>query len=251
MKDRIGHIREQVKKEKKVVVSQLSKKYGVTEETIRRDLEKLEAEGFLTRTYGGAVINSVSPEEHIHYYRRMIIRQEEKQQIAKAFFGIASSKRSVSTDASTTVMEMVRVLRDQRNLTILSVSTEIFRELTGSKINIISVGGVFNEDTLSLQGNLAKENIKKYHVDLAILSCKGLDMEKGITDSSEREADVKTEMIKHASEVALLADYTKFDKMAFVKIMDWDKVTYLVTDQRPSDEWVNFCEKKGIALIYQ
>ena len=68
--------------------------------------------------------------------------------------------------------------------------------MTGSEIHILSTGGVFNEDSLSLQGNLAKENIRRYHVDLALLSCKGLDMDKGIMDSSEREADVKTEMVK-------------------------------------------------------
>ena len=65
MKNRLEHIREQVKNEKKVTVSELSKIYKVTEETIRRDLEKLEKEGFLTRTFGGAVLNSASQKEHI------------------------------------------------------------------------------------------------------------------------------------------------------------------------------------------
>ena len=151
---------------------------------------------------------------------------------------------------NTTVMEAIRLLKANRNITVLSSSTEIFREMTGSEIHILSTGGVFNEDSLSLQGNLAKENIRRYHVDLALLSCKGLDMDKGIMDSSEREADVKTEMVKQALEVALLADHTKFERTAFVQFLDWDKVTYLVTDERPSDQWVEFCKEKGITLIY-
>ena len=77
MKNRLEHIREQVKNEKKVTVSELSKIYKVTEETIRRDLEKLEKEGFLTRTFGGAVLNSASQKEHIHFYKRTSIRSEE------------------------------------------------------------------------------------------------------------------------------------------------------------------------------
>ena len=250
MKNRLEHIREQVKNERKVTVSQLSKIYKVTEETIRRDLEKLEAEGFLTRTFGGAELNSTSQKEHIHFYRRMSIQQEEKKKIARAFYDIVSTKRSISADASTTVMEMTRLLKNHRNLTLLSVSTEIFREMAGSKIGIICAGGVFNEDSLSLQGNLTKENIRRYHVDLALLSCKGLNMENGIMDTSEREADVKTEMIKQAAQVALLADHTKFDRTAFVQFMDWDKVTYLVTDERPSDQWVEFCRQHEIQLIY-
>lgn len=71
-------------------------------------------------------------------------------------------------------------------------------------------------------------------------------MDKGIMDSSEREADVKTEMVKQALEVALLADHTKFERTAFVQFLDWDKVTY----ERPSDQWVEFCKEKGITLIY-
>ena len=76
MKNRLEHIREQVKNEKKVTVSELSKIYKVTEETIRRDLEKLEKEGFLTRTFGGAVLNSASQKEHIHFYNRSIKRKK-------------------------------------------------------------------------------------------------------------------------------------------------------------------------------
>ena len=244
MKNRLEHIREQVKNEKKVTVSELSKIYKVTEETIRRDLEKLEKEGFLTRTFGGAVLNSASQKEHIHFYKRTSINQKEKAKIAQLFKEVLDQKRTIAADASTTVMEAIRLLKANRNITVLSSSTEIFREMTGSEIHILSTGGAFNEDSLSLQGNLAKENIRRYHVDLALLSCKGLDMDKGIMDSSEREADVKTEMVKQALEVALLADHTKFERTAFVQFLDWDKVTYLVTDERPSDQWVEFCKEK-------
>lgn len=250
MKSRLERIREQLKVEHKVTVSELSKKYKVTEETIRRDLEKLEAEGFLTRTFGGAVLNVAVQKEHIHFYKRASINREAKNKIAGLAAEILNKKRTISTDASTTVMEAVKLLKENRDLTVLSVSTEIFRELAGSEINIISAGGTFNQGTLSLQGNLAKENIKRYHVDIALLSCNGIDMEKGITDSTEREADVKAEMIKQAQAVMLLADHTKFEKTAFVKFLDAEDMDYLVTDEDPGQEWKKFCEKKGIQLIY-
>ena len=204
----------------------------------------------MTRTFGGAVLNSASQKEHIHFYKRTSINQKEKAKIAQLFKEVLDQKRTIAADASTTVMEAIRLLKANRNITVLCSSTEIFREMTGSEIHILSTGGVFNEDSLSLQGNLAKENIRRYHVDLALLSCKGLDMDKGIMDSSEREADVKTEMVKQALEVALLADPTKFERTAFVQFLDWDQVTYLVTDERPSDQWVEFCKEKEITLIY-
>ena len=151
MKNRLEHIREQVKNEKKVTVSELSKIYKVTEETIRRDLEKLEKEGFLTRTFGGAVLNSASQKEHIHFYKRTSINQKEKAKIAQLFKEVLDQKRTIAADASTTVMEAIRLLKANRNITVLSSSTEIFREMTGSEIHILSTGGVFNEDSLSLQ----------------------------------------------------------------------------------------------------
>lgn len=251
MGSRLENIRTQIKNEKKVTVSSLSKKYGVTEETIRRDLEKLEAEGFLTRTFGGAVINSGSQKEHIHFYKRSVINQEEKRKIAGLAKGILETKRTITADASTTTMEAIKQLKGYKGKTILSSSTEIFREMTGSGLHIISTGGIYNEETLSLQGNIAKDNIKKYHVDIAVISCKGLDMEKGIMDSSERETDVKTEMIKQALEIALLADHTKFERTAFVKFLELEKIDYLITDKKPSEKWIEFCKVRGIKLIYE
>ena len=138
MKNRLEHIREQVKNEKKVTVSELSKIYKVTEETIRRDLEKLEKEGFLTRTFGGAVLNSASQKEHIHFYKRTSINQKEKAKIAQLFKEVLDQKRTIAADASTTVMEAIRLLKANRNITVLSSSTEIFREMTGSEIHILS-----------------------------------------------------------------------------------------------------------------
>lgn len=253
-KDRLMLIREQIKTDKKVVVADLSCMYNVTEETIRRDLEKLESEGILTRTFGGAVLNNTMPLENLHYYKRAAINSEEKRKIATAFYDVLKTKSTISTDSSTTVMEAVKMLnsRNSRNsdITILSVSTEIFRELAETDIRIISTGGNFNKKTLSLQGVIAKENISRYHVDIVLISCKGLDIEKGAMDTNENEAEMKRCMIKQGEEVALLADHTKFNKTVFAHLVDLEEIDYLVTDQEPDEEWIRLCKEKKIQLIY-
>lgn len=76
-------------------------------------------------------------------------------------------------------------------MTVVTNSTEVFREFQQTSINVISTGGVFNKKTLSLQGQLAKSNIVKYSVDLALISCKGLNIDKGVQDSNEGEAEIK------------------------------------------------------------
>lgn len=248
-RDRIKAIKQKVKIEKKVTVSELSRIYQVTEETIRRDLEKLEAEGFLTRTFGGAVLNNSVPSENVHFYKRAAIHSDEKKKIAEVFYPMLKDKVTVSLDSSTTAMEAVKLLKD-KELTILSVSTEIFREFGDTNAMIISSGGVFNKKTLSLQGEVAKDTIGRYHVEIALISCRGLDLSKGITDTSESESEIKRCLIRQAEEVALLVDHTKFGKRAFAKLLDFDKVDYLVTDQRPDNEWIQLCKEKNIRLIY-
>ena len=87
-------------------------------------------------------------------------------------------------------------------------------------------------------------------MDLALISCKGLSIEKGVLDSNESEAEIKKAMLAQAEEVALLADYSKFGQSAFVNLIDLKRVNYLVTDRKPDDEWVDYCNEYGIELIY-
>lgn len=249
-KDRLELIKNMIQTEKKVVVSELSSIFGVTEETIRRDLEKLENEGVLTRTFGGAVLNIENQREGIHFYQRAGIHIEEKRKMAIAFAPFLKDKLTIAADASTTVMEVVKLIPNSRDVTLLTTSTAVFNEMANTDIHILSVGGVFNRSTLSLQGTMAKENIKKYHVDLLLISCKGLDMEYGIMDSKEAEAEVKKTMSEHAREVALFADHSKFDKRAFAHLLDFGDIDYLVTDKKPDDRWVEFCERNHITLVY-
>lgn len=249
-KDRLELIRQMIQTEKKVTVSSLSTSFGVTEETIRRDLEKLENEGILTRTFGGAVLNVQMQREGIHFYKRANIRLEEKRKMAVVSTKLLEGKATIAADASTTVMEAVKLIKNSRDINLLTTSTAVFQEMANTDINILSTGGVFNRSTLSLQGAVAKENIKKYHVDILLISCKGIHIEKGVMDSKEPEAEVKKIMMEQAREVALFADHSKFNETAFAPLTGFDKIDYLITDQKPENKWIEFCKKNQVKLIY-
>lgn len=249
-KERLMVIRQTVQTQKKVSVGELSRICRVTEETIRRDLEKLEADGVLTRIHGGAIWNEGAQKEGIHFYRRLSIHQREKQEIARKTAALLEGKNTISADSSTTVVEALKLLPDSQDITIVTNSTEVFREFQQSAFNIISTGGEFNKKSLSLQGQLAKTNITKYNVNLALISCKGLSIEKGVLDSNESEAEIKKAMLEQAEEVALLADHSKFDQSAFIALVEVKELNYIITDRKPSDEWVEYCSEHGIQLIY-
>ena len=249
-KDRLGKIRQIALNEKKLSVSSLSSIFQVTEETIRRDLEKLESEAFLTRTYGGAILNTRSQVDGIHFYKRSKEHLEEKKKIAVKVLSLLDGRETLAVDSGTTVMETIKLLKDRADLTILTNSTEVFHELALSDINVVSTGGEFNKNSLSLQGELTKSIIKQYHVDFMMMSCKGLDMESGALDSNGKEAEIKKALLDQAAEVALLVDSSKFDHKAFVKLTEWENINYIITDTEPSDKWKDFCKEKNISLIY-
>lgn len=249
-KERLAFICQKIQAEKKISVSDLSQMCSVTEETIRRDLDKLETEGTITRVHGGAIWNENGQKEGIHFYRRQSKRFREKQEIAVKAMEILKGKQTIIADSSTTVAEALNLLPDSADITVVTNSTEVFNTFQQSQINFVSTGGIFNKKSLSLQGRLAKSNIEKYNVGLALVSCKGLNIEKGVFDSNESEAEIKRTMLGQAEEVALLVDHSKFDQTAFVNLIDLNKVDYIITDRRPSDIWVDYCEENGIRLIY-
>jgi DeoR/GlpR family transcriptional regulator of sugar metabolism len=144
-KDRIQAIKQMVANDKKVAVSNLSAIFQVTEETIRRDLEKLEDEGFLTRTYGGAVLNTTALSDNIHFYKRAKSHFEEKQIIARNALPFIKNKTTMAADSSSTAMELLKLLKERNDLTLLTNSAEAFHELAQSEINVVSTGGELNK----------------------------------------------------------------------------------------------------------
>ncbi|MGG5372367.1 DeoR/GlpR family DNA-binding transcription regulator [Enterococcus sp. AZ196] len=249
-KDRISLIKQLLINEKKVSVASLSEQFSVTEETIRRDLDKLEAEGILTRTYGGAVLNSEETVSNIPFYKRAEHNVEAKQAIAFKVREVLESVHTIAADASSTVMETLKLLKDREDMTIVTNSSEALRELMVSEVNVLSTGGILNKRTLSMQGDLTERAIENYNVEMAVISCKGIDKQVGATDTNEVEARIKKIMIAQASEVMLLIDSEKFCKKGFVHLSNIDQINHVVTDKKPSDDWIDFFTKNNIQLHY-
>ncbi|EUJ47779.1 DeoR/GlpR family DNA-binding transcription regulator [Paenilisteria rocourtiae] len=248
--ERKDKILSEIKKNKKVHVSQLAKIFSVSEETIRRDLDKLEKEGIVERSYGGATLSQHTNED-LPYATRNIINVEEKKVIAGKTTSLIKAGDSLIADTSSTVFEALNLLvREKENLTIITNSITAVDLLSKFKVQLILTGGTLRTKSNSLIGSDAANTISRYFVDYAIISCKGISMENGITDSNEPEAEIKNHMLKRANKVILVADASKFDKSAFINIVDISEIDYLITDQEPSHEWRQFLKEKNVTLIY-
>ena len=121
LKDRLDHLRGIVRTEKKVKVTELSQRFDVTEETIRRDLERLELEGLITRTHGGAVLKVENMFDRLGYIHRSRTNVEEKKKIAQIVASIIPMQATLFADASSTVMEALTLMADRDDITALTL----------------------------------------------------------------------------------------------------------------------------------
>ncbi|WP_199620856.1 DeoR/GlpR family DNA-binding transcription regulator [Paenibacillus alkalitolerans] len=219
-------------------VSELSELCQVTEETIRRDLDRLEQAGRLRRSHGGAVsVRDQQPE--IPYYEREIVHAEEKKRIAEEAVTRIQPRDRILLDASSTAWYMAKIVPDIP-LTVLTNSMKVATELSGKeKIEVVSTGGILAARSLSFVGPLAERSLESYHVDKAFLSCKGVHAERGISESNELQARVKQKMIDIADQVILLADSSKFGVQAFTHVADLSEADSIITDRRVSKETLN------------
>ena len=241
---------ETLQREKRVVVSELSARFGVSEETIRRDLEKLSEEGYAIKTYGGAVLN-----EETYNDMPFVVRKDtnvaEKQIIGKLIAEIVQDGETIMVDASTTSVFAGRYLKARKDITMITNSVGLLLEMSDvPSFRVISTGGNLRGDTLSLTGNQVDKVFSSYVVDTAIFSCKGIDIAAGATDSNEVNAYIKRTILGAAKRKMLAVDHTKFGKTALVRICKTDELTHVITDERPSNEWLDYLSAHGIACVY-
>ena len=247
--ERKNAILERLQKEQRVLVAELSQEYGVTEETIRRDLDKLEKEGFVKKTYGGAVLNENTNIEMPLRIREKTNRKE-KQIIAKLVASMIEEGDSIILDSSSTSLMVAQELKNRKKLTVITNSLEVLIELSKSNgVQVISTGGVLKSSSLSLIGKNAEKMLENFYVDKAVISCKGLDIKKGATDSSEADAEIKKSMISCSKKLILAADSTKFGRISFAKILDLREGDVLVSDAVPDPLWKQRLAEIGVAVV--
>ena len=239
-----------LQEEGKVIVTALSQEFGVSEETIRRDLEKLESDGYAVKAYGGAVLNENNNTE-LPFIVRKNKNVTAKQKIASMAAGLIKDGDCVMLDASSTAVFVAKHLKEKKNMTVITNSIEILLELADVTCwQVLSTGGMVKEGSLALIGRQAEEMLSGFHVDVSVVSCKGMDLEAGFTDSSEMHAEIKKKMLKAARHKVLAVDSSKFGKISFKEIGRFEDLTEVVTDCEPDENWKALFSAAGIECIY-
>lgn len=228
-------------------VAELASRLEVTQETIRRDLVKLEEEGKVQRTHGGALPRETAHGPH-PYQQRQLVEVEAKRSIAKQAVLEVAEEDVVFLDGSTTTFQLAKRFPDIR-CTVLTHSEPIFRELaTRNHVELVSTGGVYDRRHSCFVGPLAEQMLKSLHVTKAFMGCKGLDFERGFNDASVRHMNLKRAIIQAADEVILLVDHTKMNVRSRYYFAKLDEVDVVISDPKLSEEHRRELRLRDVAI---
>ncbi len=237
-----------LKEKKNVTVTELSEKFKVTEETIRKDLKLLEQEGFLVKTYGGAFVQEGTLND-ITVSIRKESYQENKILIAQQAIKLIDNGDSVFLDSSTTAYQIALALKNKR-ITVATNSLLICDCLSSANnVDLVMTGGILSRPHMSFIGKDAANTIGRYYFDKAFLSCRSVSLEHGITDSNDEIAEVRRLVLSRAHGVFLVVDHTKFNKTSFVNIGGLQQVSAIITDKPLEKKWKDHLDSKNIKVF--
>lgn len=247
--ERQEEIEEILRRERTISVAELSRKFAVSEATIRRDLKSLAEKKAIQRVYGGA-LQAEKARFELPFSEKEAKQKEEKLWITKKAVEMIFAGDTIAMDGGTTTLALARNISHIDNLTLVTNSLPIAVELaTHKNINLIMTGGSLRGLNLTFVGPLSKDILDKLHIDKLFTSTVGFTMAEGLSTTDVLEAETKRYMIERAKEVILIADHTKFGKLAFVNVAPLKCVQKLVTDKGMEEKQIRKLEKLGIEVI--
>lgn len=228
---------------------ELVARFGVSDETIRRDLSLLERDGVLTRVHGGAT----SPEhrgDEPTFDRRSVLHAAAKQSMARAAVALIGVGEAVYIDVGTTALEVARALPADWRGTVVTPSVPVAVELAErSSVETLLLGGRVRPGDLSTSGEHAVAVLGEYYLDVAFLGSGGVHAEAGLTDFHPDEVELRRLALARSGKSHVLADASKHDAIAVRQVCGLDDFTSLICDQAPSGVLAQALQEAGTDIV--
>jgi DeoR family transcriptional regulator, aga operon transcriptional repressor len=233
-------------------VSDLSSTFGVSEVTIRTDLEALSEEGKIRRVRGGAIHRTTVAREP-SFEQAADELASEKQAIGRAAASLVESGQTLILDAGSTTAAVARALADRRDLRDVTVFTNGLRialelEPAIPHLTVIVTGGALRPSQHSLVSPMGTVILDQIHAHLAFVGCDGVDAEAGVTNTSVAEAEIKRLMIRAARRSVIVADHSKLAQVSLVHLCGLDEMDLLITDRGADATALATLEARDLAI---
>ncbi len=234
--DRRHRILERVAAEQTIHVGELARELRVSEMTIRRDIRRMERDGFLRQTYGGATAH-ITRSYNLSFNARALQHTREKRLIGIRALELIGDAQVVYLGIGTTAEQVARYLPSRPDLAVVTASLPIAGLLGTRSIRVTVLGGTVLQDELHCIGAIALRTLERFRFDLAIVGAAGLTSRWGITELTDEEAEVQRTAIGRASRVVLIADGSKLGAITSAAVAPVEAADVLVTDpSAPADE---------------
>jgi len=252
--ERQAKILEYIREHEYVENHELIKFFQVTPATIRRDLKTLSEQGLIRVDFGGAsIVNRTLINDEPIYETKAFMNHEAKKAIGQAAAELVQDGDTIILDSGTTNTEIARSLREvkRRNLTVITCDIITAKELCPEQnMNVIVLGGQLRKSYYSTYGAYTEYILRNMHADKYFLGIDGASVEQGITNIVLEEVPIKKLQIEISNQVILVADSSKFDKIAPHRVCFWNSIHKVVTDANTPDKYKCLFEENHISAIY-
>lgn len=248
--ERRNKILELLHDKQRLTVKELAKNIRVSEATLRADLNKMENEGLLTRTHGGAILNEYANNE-TSFSARLKRNQKEKARIAHEAINFIEGKQCILLDASSTALELAQILKHTPiRLTVVTSGVQTALELNENPdIAVILIGGMMTKGSTSVEGTLGQSILDQVNIDIMFTSASGFTLEAGLTDFNLYEVQLKREFVKKAKMVIGLIDNSKVGINSSAVFATTDEINTIITGQALTEPMAAKLTKKNINII--
>lgn len=234
-------------------IPELSRHFGVSINTIRRDLDLLQEEGKIEKIYGGArrcAAETPSPDPLMAFTERRSKNAHLKLAIAEKAAEYIQEEDTIFIDTGTSTVPLLQHLGRLSHITIVTNSIFVLHAaLEYPNFTVIGLPGIIKNKTASLVGDPCLEMLDHYNIQKAFMACTAFSLENGATNSSLEELTIKQKVMEKSGFRYLLVDSSKFDKAAllsFAKGSDFDAV---FTDRAPDEKYVRYFQEHGVELV--
>jgi DeoR family transcriptional regulator, aga operon transcriptional repressor len=241
-------ISELVRQHGSVQVVSLAKRFGVSMQTVRKDLRFLTDRGVMARAYGGGIDSKVvgGPAAEAPYEAKRTSHLDEKRRIGERAAALVKPGHTIVIDSGTTGIQLAEALPNI-DVTVVTNDFGVLSALAPkSHINIVMLGGELRRKSMSFYGGLTVDSLNALHVDKLFLGVDGFDLERGITTHFEPEAMLNRKMVENAGAVIAITDGSKFGKVCLHRIIAVAELDTLITDKDASEEVVQAVQLLGV-----
>lgn len=246
--DRLNEMEQYILQRGTASLPDLAKHFGVSTNTIRRDVNALISRGRINKVYGGVSANETAV--LLPFTERAIKNDVEKQAIGALAAKLVPDKSAIFLDSGSTTPCILPYLSEKENITIVTHSLSVMYEAVKyPSLNVLALGGMFNHTTSSYIGN-TDEMLGRIHLQAAFMAASAVSLKWGLGNNTYDEFKIKEAICRHNDNIILMADHTKFDTVACYTFCRFSALSAVVTDQMPAKHYVDAMRDNGTRLYF-